>query len=220
MMNVKWRDRHPHLLHSLSSLLHAASYRLNFLPIEPDFIFNTAGLSIAFIFIASWESEDDTTATFGRIEKMKAQFGHFYVIATIKTNDDNRRFIDSYFKSGLAIGKPTFIPVRNAFMGFEKMLKLALVHGEIKRHDVVAKINIEREQSVQSVEACISALTAIPGIDTHDAHTLMQGLGSIEAISKASQKAILESTDLCAEKAETIVKFFNDPQYYLRPNIK
>jgi hypothetical protein len=64
MMNLKWRDGHPHLLHSLSSLLH-----------EPDFIFNTVGLSIAFIFITTWKSDDDTRETFGKIEKMQAQFG-------------------------------------------------------------------------------------------------------------------------------------------------
>ncbi|KAH9331469.1 hypothetical protein KI387_003577, partial [Taxus chinensis] len=218
MINTKWRDEHPQLINPLISLLNAASYAHNFHKIAPDFIFNTAGLSIAFVFITSWKSEH-LTETFNRIEKMTSQFGNLYVVAMIVTELDNQAFIDSYFKSSVALRKPTFIPVRDPCMGFEKMLRLALVHGEIKRYDVVAKIQAERKKSVESAEACIAVLTAIPGIDTHDAHTLMQGIGSIEAISKASRKQILESTDLCAQKAEKIVNFFHDRKYCLRPKL-
>ncbi|XP_057865149.1 protein PARTING DANCERS homolog isoform X2 [Cryptomeria japonica] len=214
IINTKWRDENPQLIHPLSSLLRAANYTLNFNKIAPDFIFNTAGVSVAFILISSWKS-GHFTETFNRIEKMRSQFGNLYVIASICTEEDNQAFIRSYFKSGVALQKPAFVAVRDPCMGFEKMLKLALIHGEIKRHDVAAKI--QTETFLESVEACIQVLTAIPGIDTHDAHTLMQGIGSIEAISKASKKKILESTDLSDAKAEKIVKFFNDPKYYLSP---
>lgn len=49
---------------------------------------------------------------------------------------------------------------------------------------------------------------------------LNQAIGSIEAIAKASKEYILENTDLSAEKAEKITRFFRDPKYYLGPKIK
>jgi ERCC4-type nuclease len=48
---------------------------------------------------------------------------------------------------------------------------------------------------------------------------LAQAIGSIEAIAKASKESILENTDLSTEKAERIVRFFRDPQYFLSPKI-
>lgn len=48
---------------------------------------------------------------------------------------------------------------------------------------------------------------------------LNQAIGSIEAIANASKEYILENTDLSAEKAETIWRFFRDPKYYLSPRI-
>ena len=48
---------------------------------------------------------------------------------------------------------------------------------------------------------------------------LAQAIGSIEAIAKASKEFILENTDLSTEKAERILRFFRDPQYYLSPKI-
>ncbi|KAK9087944.1 hypothetical protein Syun_030338 [Stephania yunnanensis] len=44
-------------------------------------------------------------------------------------------------------------------------------------------------------------------------------IGSIEAISRATKDQILEKTDLSAEKAEIITRFFRDPKYYLSPKI-
>jgi len=48
---------------------------------------------------------------------------------------------------------------------------------------------------------------------------LAQAIGSIEAIAKASKEFIRENTDLSTEKAERILRFFRDPQYYLSPKI-
>lgn len=48
---------------------------------------------------------------------------------------------------------------------------------------------------------------------------LNQAIGSIEAIAKASKEYILENTDLSAEKAEVIFRFFRDPKFYLSPKI-
>jgi ERCC4-type nuclease len=48
---------------------------------------------------------------------------------------------------------------------------------------------------------------------------LAQAIGSIEAIAKASKEFILENTDLSTEKAERIVRFFRDPQYFLSPKL-
>jgi ERCC4-type nuclease len=46
---------------------------------------------------------------------------------------------------------------------------------------------------------------------------LHQAIGSVEAIAKASKEYILENTDLSAEKAESISRFFRDPKFYLGP---
>ena len=48
---------------------------------------------------------------------------------------------------------------------------------------------------------------------------LNQAIGSIEAIAKASNEFILESTDLSADKAETITGFYIDTKIYLGPKI-
>ncbi|KAK1259792.1 hypothetical protein QJS04_geneDACA005566 [Acorus gramineus] len=104
-------------------------------------------------------------------------------------------------------------------MGFERIVNIAHGIGVCKREDAIAKMKAERKSSVQSMEAFLKVVTAIPGIDIHDANMLIQAIGSIEAISKASKNYILENTDLSADKAETIVRFFRDPAYYLRPKI-
>lgn len=48
---------------------------------------------------------------------------------------------------------------------------------------------------------------------------LNQAIGSIEAIAKASKEHILENTDLSADKADIITRFFRDPKFYLSPKI-
>lgn len=48
---------------------------------------------------------------------------------------------------------------------------------------------------------------------------LNQAIGSIEAIAKASKEQILENTDLSADKAEVVSRFFRDPKFYLSPKI-
>ncbi|CAN6442059.1 unnamed protein product [Victoria cruziana] len=217
MINKSWRDEQcPEFIHFISSFLRANAYRFNFLPISPDFIFNNGGLSVAFIFITNWNPQN-IPAIFGRITKLKNQFGHFYVVATIHSAEQNESFIDSYFTYGIEIGKPTFIIVDNPEMGFEKLLKVAYVKGECKRKDVISKLKAERELSVQVMEAYVNVITAIPGLDSHDAGVIIGSIGSIEALSKASKEFIMENTDLSAKKAELIEKFFNDPKYYLSP---
>ncbi|XP_031488599.1 protein PARTING DANCERS homolog isoform X3 [Nymphaea colorata] len=217
MINNSWRDeQRPDFIQFVSSFLRANAYRLNFLPIAPDFIFNNGGLSVAFIFITNWNPQN-IPAIFGRITKLKNQFGHFYAVATICSAEQNESFINSYFKYGIEIGKPTFIIVDNPEMGFEKIVKIAYVKGECKRKDVISKLKTERELSVQVMEAYVNVITAIPGLDNHDASALIGSIGSIEALSKASKEFIMENTDLSAEKAELIEKFFKDPKYYLSP---
>ncbi|XP_031488598.1 protein PARTING DANCERS homolog isoform X2 [Nymphaea colorata] len=237
MINNSWRDeQRPDFIQFVSSFLRANAYRLNFLPIAPvifpqdifyfhatlvpcikfpehevqDFIFNNGGLSVAFIFITNWNPQN-IPAIFGRITKLKNQFGHFYAVATICSAEQNESFINSYFKYGIEIGKPTFIIVDNPEMGFEKIVKIAYVKGECKRKDVISKLKTE------VMEAYVNVITAIPGLDNHDASALIGSIGSIEALSKASKEFIMENTDLSAEKAELIEKFFKDPKYYLSP---
>jgi ERCC4-type nuclease len=149
----------------------------------------------------------------------------------------------------MVLGCPTFVPVCDPEMGFEKIVKIAharggkslhsflkflarvqvlnrklllityLLSSVCKQQDIITTMRNERAQAVQCMDAFLRVLTSIPGIDTHDANALAQAIGSIEAIAKASKEFILENTDLSTEKAQRIFRFFRDPQYYLSPKI-
>ncbi|XP_057974648.1 protein PARTING DANCERS isoform X1 [Malania oleifera] len=215
MMSKRWRDeQHPSFINFISSFLNANSFRLNLVPITPDFIFNCGGLSVAFVFVTNWDSSN-ISSIFNRVQILKGQFANLYIVVTIPTKEQNDSFVRSYFKYGMELGRPTFVPVQDLEMGFEKMVKIAHARGECKRHDVMSKLKAERENLVQGMDAFLKVLTTIPGIDSHDANMLNQAIGSIEAIAKASKECILECTDLSAEKAEKIARFFRDPKFYL-----
>ncbi|RWR73246.1 protein PARTING DANCERS isoform X1 [Cinnamomum micranthum f. kanehirae] len=219
MMSSTWKaEQHQSFINFISSFLNANSYRLNILPIAPDFIFNNGGLSVAFIFITNWEC-DKVSPVFSRIQNLKRQFRHFYVVVTLPTWEQNGSFVSYYFKYGMELGKPTFVPVKDLEMGFEKIVKIAHVSGVCKQQDLISRLKNERKQLVLTTDTYLKVVTSIPGIDYHDANALLHAIGSIEAIAKASKKHILENTDLSAEKAETIESFFRDPKYYLSAKI-
>lgn len=219
MMNTTWKDNHhPSFIHFISSFLCSNSYRLNILPISPDFIFNNGGLSVAFIFVTNWDC-DNASTVFSRVEKLRRQFGHLYVVVSVPTKEQNDSFNQSYFKYCMELGSPTFVPVCDPEMGFEKIVKIAHARGVCKRQDAISMMKLERERAVQTMDLFLKVVTSIPGIDNHDANALAQAVGSIEAISKASKEFLLESTDLSVEKADRIVRFFRDPSYYLGPKI-
>ncbi|THG16922.1 hypothetical protein TEA_015727 [Camellia sinensis var. sinensis] len=178
MMSNTWKDeQHPPFINFISSFLSANSFRLNFVPIAPDFIFNCGGLSVAFMFVTNWDC-NDSLPIFCRVQKLKGQFANLYVVVTLPTKEQNDSFVCSYFKYGMELGGPIFVPVQDLEMGFEKILKIAHARGVCKRQDAVSKLKDE----------------------------LNQAIGSIEAIAKASKEFILENTDLSADKAETIMR--------------
>ncbi|XP_028063624.1 protein PARTING DANCERS isoform X1 [Camellia sinensis] len=219
MMSNTWKDeQHPPFINFISSFLSANSFRLNFVPIAPDFIFNCGGLSVAFMFVTNWDC-NDSLPIFCRVQKLKGQFANLYVVVTLPTKEQNDSFVCSYFKYGMELGGPIFVPVQDLEMGFEKILKIAHARGVCKRQDAVSKLKDERERSVQRMDVFLRVVTSIPGINNHDANALNQAIGSIEAIAKASKEFILENTDLSADKAETIMRFFRDPKFYLSAKI-
>ncbi|KAJ0024706.1 hypothetical protein Pint_07636 [Pistacia integerrima] len=243
MMSSTWRDeQHPSFINFISSFLSANSFRLNFVRIAPDLIFNCGGLSISFIFATNWNC-DNIEPVFSRVKKLKEQFAHLYVVVSLPTRDQNDSFVRSYFKYSMELGRPTFVPVQDIEMGFEKIVKIAHSRGGIvllyearfsfhsgsllytrysaacKQQDAISKMKTERRQSVQGMDIFLGVITSIPSIDYHDANALNQAIGSIEAIAKASKEYILENTDLSADKAEMIVRFFRDPKFYLNPKI-
>ncbi|XVF30198.1 hypothetical protein REPUB_Repub16aG0036700 [Reevesia pubescens] len=219
MMNNSWRDQqHPSFINFISSFLTTNSFRLNFVPISPDFIFNCGGLSVAFIFVTQWDSCNVETI-FSRAKKLKGQFAHLYVLLNLPTREQNDSFVHSYFKYEMNLGRPTFVLVQDLEMGFEKIVKIAHSCGVCKQQEVKPKLKAERNQSVQGMENFLRVVTSIPGIDNHDANALNQAIGSIEGIAKASKEYILETTDLSADKADTIVRFFRDSKFYLCPKI-
>ncbi|KAK3229755.1 hypothetical protein Dsin_001636 [Dipteronia sinensis] len=219
MMGTKWRDeQHPSFINFIYSFLSANSFRLNFVLIAPDLIFNCGGLSVSFVFVTNWDFKDNATI-FNRVKKLKEQFAHFYVVVSLPTREQNESFVRSYFKYGMQLGRPTFLPVQDIEMGFEKIVKIAHCRGVCKRHDAISKMKAERKQLVQGMEIFLKVVTSIPLIDNHDANSLNQAIGSIQAIAKASKEYILDITDLSAEKAEMVVRFFRDSKLYLGPKI-
>ncbi|XP_027355101.1 protein PARTING DANCERS [Abrus precatorius] len=117
----------------------------------------------------------------------------------------------------MVIGKPTFVPVQDLEMGFEKMVKIAHSSGVYKQEKIGEKLKAERKQLVQGMNFYLKVVTSIPGIDNHDANALSQAIGSVQAIAKASKEQILENTDLSTDKAEMVSRFLRDPKFYLRP---
>uniref|UniRef100_A0A0D9WKF2 DisA/LigA helix-hairpin-helix motif domain-containing protein n=1 Tax=Leersia perrieri TaxID=77586 RepID=A0A0D9WKF2_9ORYZ len=219
IVSTSWRDKQqPSLINFVAAFLAANSYRLNFQSISPDFIFNNGGSSVAFIFETNWDCQNEG-AVFKRVNLLKRQMRYLYVIVVVPSGEQNESFNQSYHKYGMELGCPTFVPVTDPEMGFEKIVKIAHALGVCKQQDIVTTMKNEREQAVQCMDSFLCVLTSIPGIDNHDANALAQAIGSIEAIAKASKKFILENTDLSTDKAETVVRFFRDPQYYLRPKI-
>lgn len=215
MMSNTWRDeQHPSFINFISSFLSANSFRLNFVSIDPDFIFNCGGLSMAFIFVTNWNCSNPLLIN-SRVQKLKTMFAHLYVVVTLPTREQNDSFLSSYFKYGIGFGKPTFVPVRDLEMGFKKIVKIAQARGACKRRDAISKVRMERERMLQAMDIFLRVVTSVPGIDSHDANSLSQAIGSIEAITKAAKEYILENTDLSADKAEGITRFFRDRKFYL-----
>ncbi|KAG4202115.1 hypothetical protein ERO13_A05G328400v2 [Gossypium hirsutum] len=143
MMNTIWRDQqHPSFINFISSYLAANSFRLNFVPIAPDFIFNCGGLSVAFIFVTKWDCGNVETI-FSRAKKLNAQFAHLYVTLNLPTRDQNDSFLCSYFKYEMQLGRPTFVPVQDIEMGFEKIVKIAHSCGVSKQQEVKTKLKAE-----------------------------------------------------------------------------
>ncbi|XP_038884563.1 protein PARTING DANCERS isoform X1 [Benincasa hispida] len=219
LMSNVWRDeQHPSFINFMSNFLCTNSFRLNFVPIVPDLIFNCGGLSVAFAFLTSWDCSN-TSPIYSRVQKLKKQFANFYVVVVLPTKEQNDSFVQSYFRNGMEIGKPPFVAVQDIEMGFEKIVKIAHSRGACKQQDVILKLRTERKRSVQVMDAFRRVMSSVPGLDDHDANSLNQAIGSIEAIAKASKEYILENTDLSVEKAERIRSFFRDPKLYLSPKI-
>ncbi|XP_027191818.1 protein PARTING DANCERS-like isoform X2 [Cicer arietinum] len=128
MRNASKGEQHPSFIDFISAFLSANSYRLNLVPISPDFIFNCGGLSVAFIFVTNWDC-NNVASIFNRVQKLKTQFSRFYVVIALPTKEKIDSFTQSYFKFGMVIGKPTFVPVMDLEMGFEKMVKIAHSSG-------------------------------------------------------------------------------------------
>lgn len=218
MRNAWKEDQHPSFINFISTFLCANSFRLNFVPIVPDFIFNCGGLSVAFVFVTNWDY-NNVSPIFNRVQKLKTQFARFYVVITLPAKEQIDSFTQSYFKFGMVMGKPTFVPVQDLEMGFEKMVKIAHSSGVYKQQRVGEKLKAERKRLVQGMNFYLKVVTSIPGIDNHDANALSQAIGSVQAIAKASKEQILENTDLSIDKAEMVSRLLGDPKFYLNPKI-
>ncbi|KAF8086383.1 hypothetical protein N665_0628s0033 [Sinapis alba] len=218
IMSNAWKDEQdPSLITFISAFLCSNSFRLNFVSISPDLIFNCGGVSIAFVFVTKWDDCCNAASIFNRVKRLKTQFARLYVVATLSTKEQNDSFMRSYFQYGMEFGKPAFVPVTDAEMGFEKIVKIAHSRGVCKQQRVASKIKVERKRTVQDTDMFIRVLASIPNISKHDANSLYLAIGSIEATAKISKEDILTNTDLSSDKAEMLNRFFQDPEFYLSP---
>ncbi|VVA91140.1 unnamed protein product [Arabis nemorensis] len=217
IMSNAWKDEQDaSLISFISAFLSSNSFRLNFVSISPDLIFNCGGVSIAFVFVTKWDCFN-VASVFSRVKRLKGQFAWLYVVATLSTKEQNDSFMRSYFQYEMEFGKPSFVLVTDAEMGFEKIVKIAHSRGVCKQQKVASKLKVERKRTVLDTNIFIRVVTSIPNINKHDANTLYQAIGSIEAIAKTSKGDILANTDLSSEKAETLTRFSQDPEFYLSP---
>ncbi|XVF63433.1 hypothetical protein PTKIN_Ptkin09bG0086700 [Pterospermum kingtungense] len=143
LMNNSWREQqHPSFINFISSFLTANSFRLNFVPVSPDLIFNCGGLSVAFIFVTQWDC-CNVESIFSRAKKLSGQFAHLYVVVNLSTKEQNDSFVRSYFNYEMQLGRPTFVPVQDIEMGFEKIVKIAHSCGVCKQQDAKSKLKVE-----------------------------------------------------------------------------
>ncbi|CAI9267162.1 unnamed protein product [Lactuca saligna] len=162
LMSTKWRDeQHSSFINFISCFLTSNSFRLNFVPIAPDLIFNCGGLSLAFIFVINSDC-NNPGPMFSRAQKLKTQFAHLYVVVILPSKEQNDSFVHSYFSHSKDIGRPTFVPALDLEMGFENIVRIAHARGVCKRHDAVSKLKAERERSVQGMNAFLRVVSSIP----------------------------------------------------------
>uniref|UniRef100_A0A0A8ZK12 Uncharacterized protein n=1 Tax=Arundo donax TaxID=35708 RepID=A0A0A8ZK12_ARUDO len=89
MMSTSWREKqHPNLIKFIDTFLAANSYRLKFLSVPLDFIFNNGGIFVAFVFEMNWDCEKEA-ALFRRVNTLKRQFKNLYIVAVIPTSKRN-----------------------------------------------------------------------------------------------------------------------------------
>ncbi|KAK3020711.1 hypothetical protein RJ639_047659 [Escallonia herrerae] len=177
MMSNTWKDeQNPSFINFISCFLSANSFRLNFVPIAPvTTVLNSSSTLVQFI----TQALTSTTLFAGfylqlwRVQKLKGQFAHLYVVVTLPTKERNDSFVHSYFTYDLELGRPTFIPVQDLEMGFEKIVKIAHARGVCKRQDGISKLKAEREKTMQTMDHFLRVVTAIPGVDNHDANSVL-----------------------------------------------
>ncbi|KAI5000102.1 hypothetical protein ZWY2020_004691 [Hordeum vulgare] len=188
MMSTSWRDKQTT---TLSTSMTSSS---------------TMGAIIAFIFetnrLREWSCccfskvrhsslpcLTKTSLLWCLVNALKRQYKNLYVFVAVPTVEQIKSFNQFYFKYGMELGCPTFVPVNDSEMGFEMILKIAHARGVCKQQDISSTMRNEREQAVQSMDAYIRVLTSIPGIDDHDANMVekMADIRVREAIQKAKE---------------------------------
>ncbi|KAG0609475.1 hypothetical protein M758_8G187000 [Ceratodon purpureus] len=211
LCSAPWRDANLDLVPGLESLLRASNCNLKFIPgsfTTPDFIATIAsGSTVAFIVVTN-AAYLSSSNLWKRVTRMGTIFQTSYVLVTISSEDEKAAFNDAYFSLVESDNTP-LLQIPDKTMAGEMMMELAVGHAELKRQGRSAFEKLEREKFVSTDEAYVTTITSIWGLDTHDANSLLAGIGCIQDVANASEEEILRKTDLSVEKARTIVSFFN-----------
>ncbi|CAH8252098.1 unnamed protein product [Arabidopsis lyrata] len=132
-MSNAWKDEQAPSLISFISAFHRKLFppKLCLNPPCFDLIFNCGGVSIASVFVTKWDCSN-VASIFNRVKRLKGQFAQLYVVATLSTKEQSDSFMRSYFQYEMEFGKPAFVQVTDAEMGFEKIVKIAHSRGVLQ----------------------------------------------------------------------------------------
>eukprot|EP00850_Spirogloea_muscicola_P008091 SM000042S15358 [mRNA] locus=s42:576127:577666:- [translate_table: standard] len=248
ILSDAWQRSHRSLAAALEAGA-AGGYRLKTSAILPDVIFNTTGVSMAFIILADW-SPDANPEVWERVAKMSQSFQRSYVVVAAPGPQRNSKFNKAYFRHCKScFGKTPFVLVADGLSAIAKVLRLVHVQAECKRQGTMEVLDAEantrssfssmhqnamtcstlegwlvpkpllRQELVKSPEAIATALLAVPGLDGPTVYMLLQAFGSIEAIASAGPEMIVSRTGMRPSEAEKVAAFFRDDQYNRTPQL-
>eukprot|EP00850_Spirogloea_muscicola_P007668 SM000039S14498 [mRNA] locus=s39:415140:416664:- [translate_table: standard] len=180
ILSDAWQRSHRSLAAALEAGA-AGGYRLKTSAILPDVIFNTTGVSMAFIILADW-SPDANPEVWERVAKMSQSFQRSYVVVAAPGPQRNSEFNKAYFRHCKScFGKTPFVLVADGLSAIAKVLRLVHVQAECKRQGTMEVLGAEasiseqthkaafpaciRQELVKSPEAIATALLAVPSLD-------------------------------------------------------
>eukprot|EP00850_Spirogloea_muscicola_P002138 SM000008S22227 [mRNA] locus=s8:548212:549779:+ [translate_table: standard] len=149
ILSDAWQRSHRSLAAALEAGA-AGGYRLKTSAILPDVIFNTTGVSMAFIILADW-SPDANPEVWERVSKLSQSFQRSYVVVAAPGPQRNSEFNKAYFRHCKScFGKTPFVLVADGLSAIAKVLRLVHVQAECKRQGTMEVLDAEANAMTRS----------------------------------------------------------------------